>query len=475
MSQAGLSGLGFYVPAHRVPVREIGQAWGAGGRGEKAVCGPDEDVVTMGAAAAEAALVAANRRPEEVDMLYFCTTSSPYVEQTCAALVAEVLGLRSEAVLQDFGGSTRCGTGGLIACVQGLRAGAGKVGLVVVADNRPAAPGSALERTLGAGAAALVVEAERPAVVIEGWACYGRFFPDRWRATGEAFVRGDYDPRFVRRHGYTEHLARAVETLAERVGVGAGDFRRYFFPLADDRLPGEAAGRLGIPRERVATDTFPRFGDLGSASALLQLAFGAGEPGDRVVVAGYGSGLADALALRFVRALPVRPAPEGVDEGARRLSYAEYLRVQGLLATEGDYPLAVPPGSQTFWRGRGEILRLEAARCDRCGYVNFPPSTRTICIRCRHTGLSRVRLARTGRIHSFCINYYMPPGFESPLPYIVVDLDGGGRYQGMGTEFAGVRPEVGMPVELVLRRISRERGQSTYGYKVRPRVTAREG
>ncbi len=111
---------------------------------------------------------------------------------------------------------------------------------------------------------------------------------------------------------------------------------------------------------------------------------------------------------------------------------------------------------------------MEAARCTRCGFLNYPPSMRTICVRCGCTALERATLSRKGRIHTFCVNYYMPPGFEIPLANILVDLDSGGRYMGMGTELTPDELRVGMEVELVLRRITKERGVSVYGYKVKP-------
>jgi uncharacterized OB-fold protein len=51
---------------------------------------------------------------------------------------------------------------------------------------------------------------------------------------------------------------------------------------------------------------------------------------------------------------------------------------------------------------------------------------------------------------------------------VIVDLEGGGRYQGLMTEF-GVPEDVkiGAKVEMVLRKLTTDRGLNVYGYKFR--------
>jgi uncharacterized OB-fold protein len=54
------------------------------------------------------------------------------------------------------------------------------------------------------------------------------------------------------------------------------------------------------------------------------------------------------------------------------------------------------------------------------------------------------------------------------VPLVVVDLEGGGRYQGIIADVA--QPEqvkIGDKVEMVLRRVSTDRGLNVYGYKFR--------
>jgi uncharacterized OB-fold protein len=62
----------------------------------------------------------------------------------------------------------------------------------------------------------------------------------------------------------------------------------------------------------------------------------------------------------------------------------------------------------------------------------------------------------------------LPPEVEPPVPLVIVDLEGGGKYQGLITEVA--KPEevkVGDKVEMVLRKLYTDRGLNVYGYKFR--------
>ena len=76
-------------------------------------------------------------------------------------------------------------------------------------------------------------------------------------------------------------------------------------------------------------------------------------------------------------------------------------------------------------------------------------------------------LARRGTVHTFVVNQTMPAPFVAPLPIAVVDLEDGARImlQAVGD---GHDIEIGVDVELVLRRYAYERGVPVYGWKARP-------
>ena len=124
------------------------------------------------------------------------------------------------------------------------------------------------------------------------------------------------------------------------------------------------------------------------------------------------------------------------------------------------------PASPMFWRLQPELYRLIGTKCKDCGHITYP--RRKVCPICGSFNNEEYKLSKKGTIHTFCINYVVPPGMEPPLPFAIVDLEGGGRYQGLITEVS--KPEdvkIGAKVELALRRIYKERGLDVYGYKIR--------
>lgn len=331
-----------------------------------------------------------------------------------------------------------------------------------------------MEASFGAGAAALVLGRGEGLASIGEAVSFSRHFVDRWRASDDEYVR-DFDPRFTRQYGYLGHCTEALRGVCEKTGMALDRFDHVVLQHPDPRGLRELAAAIRVPKEKLAAsqDIFPAFGDLGSAALFMGLASAltTAKEGQRVLAVSYGAGVSDAFSMTVGRrnGRETTPSMAKLQQEKRNISYLEYLKLKRILTTgEPPFPMAVPPLSPTFMRGTGELLRLEAARCTGCGFLNYPPSMRTICVRCGSTALEKATLSRKGRIHTFCVNYYMPPGFETPLANILVDLDSGGKYMGMGTELTPDELRVGMEVELVLRRITKERGVSVYGYKVKP-------
>lgn len=471
--RSNILGYGMYVPKFRLKCEEVSAVWGGGKGTEKAVANGDEDVITMAVEAAQSALAHSGIAAEEIGAVYFATNSSPYLEQEATGLIAEILAVPSNASLADFTGSPRAAIGALQACVDGVESSRLHSGLVIAADNRPASPGSTMEATFGAGAVAFVVGVGEGVANIARINSYADFYIDRWRAFDDAYVR-DFDQRFTRQYGYLKHSQKAIEAFFRDEKKKPSDYDHLVLQESDARAWKELGSWLGVPKDRWMTSAiFPLFGDLGAASLFMGLAsvFSNARAEEEILALSYGAGTSDVVAFKMLRSEGRDPSPtlKNFETEKIYIDYIKYLKMQQILST-GDppYPLSVPPLSPAFMRGKEEILRLRANRCKTCSYINYPPSIRTICIRCGKTDFEPFYLSKRGIVHTFCINYYMPPGFEVPLANILVDLDSGGRYVGMGTEIEPEELKVGMPVELALRRITKERGVSVYGFKIKP-------
>ena len=296
---AGIVGYGVYVPKYRLKQADAAMPWGSWAAGEKAVCGADEDIVTMAAEAGQKAIKHAGVDPSQVGSIYIGTASSPYIEQYVAPILAETLELSPEATMIDYCGSVNSAANALLGCLDAIGAGRIKYGIVIATEDRATAPGSEGEVNFGAGAAAFVIGTEGVIADIEGVHTYSTLFTDRWRATKDSWVSNYFDYRFDREYGYERHVASATKGLMQKTGRKVSDFHYVVFQQTDDRLPGLAARALGIKSDQLPPNIAPVLGDLGSASAFVSLTgvLDKAKPGERILLASYGSGSSNAFSL----------------------------------------------------------------------------------------------------------------------------------------------------------------------------------
>jgi hypothetical protein len=126
-----------------------------------------------------------------------------------------------------------------------------------------------------------------------------------------------------------------------------------------------------------------------------------------------------------------------------------------------------------FHRLRRALYRLEGSRCRVCAARFFPP--RALCPACRAAGtLEPCAFSGRGVIWSFTRVLQAPRGFATLAPYAValVRLEEGPLVAAPLADVEGVEPAIGMPVEMVTRKVrdAAEHGYIVYGYKFRPVV-----
>lgn len=131
------------------------------------------------------------------------------------------------------------------------------------------------------------------------------------------------------------------------------------------------------------------------------------------------------------------------------------------------------------WRLRRQRYALEGERCPHCGAAIFPP--RDVCPSCHQEAREPMTFSGRGRVVAFTTVLQPPDAFTEQAPYVIalVELEEGPRVTAQLTDLGDTQPYVGMPVEMVTRRlrtVSARRGIVLYGYKFRPllRVDVRE-
>jgi len=127
-----------------------------------------------------------------------------------------------------------------------------------------------------------------------------------------------------------------------------------------------------------------------------------------------------------------------------------------------------------YHRLRAAYYRLEGQRCTSCQAVQFP--SRTSCRICRERRLEPYRLSGRGTVYSHAEVGQAPRGFAAPYIAALVQLEEGLL---LTAQLTDVDPEdvvIGLPVEMVTRRIQEHgpQGYLVYGYKFRPILPRRK-
>ena len=123
------------------------------------------------------------------------------------------------------------------------------------------------------------------------------------------------------------------------------------------------------------------------------------------------------------------------------------------------------------WRLQRQRYALVGEECPHCKGKIFP--ARDICPHCGGEAKEPYRFSGRGKVYSYTTMHSVPAAFESTAPYTValVELDEGPVVTAQMTDVDESKVEIGMPVEMVTRRIREdgdERGMLIYGYKFRP-------
>jgi len=123
------------------------------------------------------------------------------------------------------------------------------------------------------------------------------------------------------------------------------------------------------------------------------------------------------------------------------------------------------------WRLKAQRYGLVGETCPHCEAKIFPP--RDVCPNCGGEAKTAYAFSGKGEVYSYTTIYEAPAGYDESAPYTValVKLEEGPLVTAQLTDLGNQPVEIGMPVEMVTRRLRSdgdERGILVYGYKFRP-------
>jgi hydroxymethylglutaryl-CoA synthase len=473
MIMVGIKSYGAYIPRYRMNHNTIFTAVGFLGSfpppGENAIANHDEDSLSMAVAAATDCL--SDTKREAIDGLFLATTSQPYMVRQNSALVATALDLRPNMRTADCLGSTKSGTTALLSALDAVKGEDSSNILICASDCRLSKPGSAQEHLYGDGAAALLIGSDDVAATLEGSYSVSYDFPDRWRASGEAFEHA-WEDRFIRDSGYGRFIIEAVSGLLNRYNLSIKDFAKIVYPGLYAREHGAVARRLGADPGQLQDTLLSTIGDTGAASPLMMLvaALEDARPGDRILVASFGNG-SDAMFFQVTDKIQRidgrRAVKKHIGSKKELASYEKYLAFRNLapmdLGMRGEISIRTPMSA--LFRERKTVLALCGSKCTACGTPQYP--YQRVCVNPDCGAIDQMEDYRFSDRRGIVFTYTgdnLAASVDPPSIYGLVDFDGGGRFWFDFTDCDLDSVKVGMPLEMTFRRRYVDEASGVHGY-----------
>jgi len=463
----GIESYGVYFPLYRLSRAEIGKVWGMpSGPGERTVANGDEDSITM---AVEAGLdCLAGIDSSSVDGLIFATTSAPYKEKANAPIIATVLGLPKTAMVIDLTDSLRAGGVGIKLARDAIESGSAKKILVIASDIRISEQESFEEQLFGDGAVAVLLSKENLIAVFRDSYSITDEILGVWRKDKDEYVM-HFEDKLEDSFAFQANVIEAIKGLVKKTGIELKEVAKLACSYFDPRGLMGIAGKLGLnPLAQLSDPLFTSIGNIGTGTALLGLAnaLESAKPKQEIIMAVHGDG-ADAFLFETTERISEPKPRMGVKGNLERkkglFSYEQYAKFRKLTKRAVQTLKASPV---IHWRDREEELGFVGERCQNCGTVQYPMVR--VCYVCQSKDkFEKVKLARKGKIYTFTKDYIRSGGAQ-PVPWCVIDLDGGGRVFLTMTDCDPEEVKIGMELEIVFRNLGEGGGFYNYYWKCRP-------
>ena len=460
----GIIGYGAYVPYWRLNRSNITAAMGSGGgRGHRAVASYDEDTTTMGVEAARNALRGTDLAPTSV---LFSTANPAYLDKTNANAIHAALDLPTDVWAVDVGGAARSSE-----AIWALASTTRGTNLAIASDLRTGRPTSSDEAGGGDGAAAFVFGDDTTSPVLCEWlggANATAEFLDRYRQPGDQFSR-IWEERFGEQV-YLPLANDAIERALADANVGLDDIDTVAIVGLHARA---VRGLSRLAGDKLAADLTAQIGNTGTAHPAIVLAsiLDDATPGQTILLVHLADG-ATVDVLRATDAIadytPFAPVAAQIERGNDSLDYNKYLTWRGFLDREPPRrPDPERPGAPPAFRSEDWKYAFVGSRDRSSGAIHLPP------MRVSMEGgavddMERVRMADVpATIATFTVDR-LAFSLSPPMVAVVIDYDGGGRFQAEMTDVDPDEVTIGDRVEMTFRRLYSAEGIHNYFWKARP-------
>jgi 3-hydroxy-3-methylglutaryl CoA synthase/NAD(P)-dependent dehydrogenase (short-subunit alcohol dehydrogenase family)/putative sterol carrier protein len=419
----------------------------------------------------------AGKDKHSVDGVFLASTTLPFEDRLNAGVLKTALNLKDNLSAADFTSSLRSGTTALVEALSAVRSGDKAQVLVTATDKRLARMAYFYEMWFGDGAASLLVGDTDVIAEFLGSYTVTRDFVDHYRG---AETKYDYmwEERWVRDEGYSKIIPEAVNGLFEKLSISIDDVDKLVFPCFFKAEHKKIASKLGAAPEKVADNMHEVCGETGAAHPLVMLvqALEEAQPGDRILVAGFGQGC-DALYFRVtdaIRDLPHRRGIAGSLENKKSTdNYMKFLKFRGLIDPEMGIRAEAPTQTAmtVLYRKRDMILGMVGGKCNECGTVQFPRARICVNPECKAVDSQEPREFADvpAKVKTFTGDM-LAVSVDPPHIYGMVQFEGGGRFMADFTDCELDDVYVGQPVNLSfrMRYVDEQRGFRGYFWKAVP-------
>ncbi len=464
----GIIAYGAYVPYYRLQKAAITAALGTGGgRGTRSVASYDEDATSM---AVEACRATMKSSPEGLtpESVYFASATPPYLDKTNATVLHAALDLPSRVFAGDVGGSPRSVNAALRSALDSSRPT-----LVAASDVRTGRPGSSDEANGGDAAVAWLIGDEDDGPVIAEWlggASATAEFLDRWRLPEWNYSRV-WEERFGE-HAYLPLVTEAAEAAFKECQLEPSDVDAVVLSGLHARAVRGAARAAGVDATNVVDDLTTVVGNTGTphAGLVLASALDSASPGQTIMVIH----LVDGVDVGFYRTTdaitgfhPTKTVASQIEAGSDALDYNAFLTWRGFLDREPPRrPDPVAPAAPPSFRTERWKYAFVGSKDVSTGAIHLPPQ-RVSVKGGAVDEMEPVPMADVpGTVVTFTIDrlaYSLSP----PVIAVVIDFDGGGRFQCQLTDADPDSVKIGDRVSMTFRRLLTADGVHNYFWKAR--------
>lgn len=464
----GIIAYGAYLPYYRLQRSAIGAALGSGGgRGTRSVASYDEDATSMAVEAARTTM--RNAGGITPSSIYFSTATPPYLDKTNATVIHAALNLPSHVFAGDVGGSARSVNAALRSALEGSRPT-----LVLASDVRTGRPGSADESGNGDAAMGWLIGSDTDGPVIAEWlggASSTAEFLDRWRLPGAEYSRV-WEERFGE-YAYLPLVTEACTAAFKECQLEPSDIDTVIIAGLHTRAVKASARAAGVDGTKVADDLFDVVGNTGTPHAGLVLAsvLDQAEPGRTIMVIH----LADGVDVGFFRTTPaiasytpVKPVAQQVASGNDSLAYNTFLTWRGFLEREPprrpdpEAPAAPPAFRSEHWK-----YAFIGSKDRSTGAIHLPPQRVSV----KGGAVDEMDPVPMADVPATVVTFTIDRlaySLSPPVIAVVIDFDGGGRFQCQLTDANPNDVKIGDRVNMTFRRLITAHGIHNYFWKARP-------